>query len=71
LTAPHVSARDLASSDPDMNTTIIGTRLQDETGTDFLVISVPWESMATPEVGQDPEWQKIPVWPSSQSDFFG
>ena len=33
-----------------MDTTIIGTRLQDETGADFLVINVPWRWLATPEV---------------------
>ena len=31
-------------------TTITGTRLQDETGADFLVVSVPWKWLATPEV---------------------
>ena len=33
-----------------MNKTITGTRLQDETGADFLVVNVPWRWLATPEV---------------------
>ena len=37
-----------------MNTTLIGTRLQDQAGTDFLVINVPWNWLATPEVEWDP-----------------
>jgi hypothetical protein len=92
-----------------MNTTLIGTRLQDEAGTDFLVINVPFIWLAKPEVewnpttvaesvfefphvfasrretdgkwvyrgensltaiceyklGQNPEWQKIPVLPGA------
>jgi hypothetical protein len=32
---------------------IRGARLQDESGTDFLVISVPWESVATPEAAEN------------------
>ena len=36
-----------------MATTIIGTRLQDETRVDFLVVSVPWESVATPQAAED------------------
>jgi len=30
-----------------LGTTIIGARLQDENEDDFLVISVPWERIAT------------------------
>ena len=90
-----------------MNTTITGTRLQDEIGDDFLVISVPWDCLATSKrarntitelsgfdfpyvfascppdgqwiyagpgkltaicefkLGQDPEWQEIPVLPGA------
>ena len=89
-----------------MNTTITGTRLQDEIGDDFLVINVPWDWLATPvewdtttvvsifefphvfasrredgrwfylgegsltaicesRLGQDPEWQEIPVLPEA------
>jgi hypothetical protein len=29
------------------------TRLQDETGADFLVINVPWRWLATPEVARE------------------
>jgi hypothetical protein len=32
----------------ELNTTLIGTRLQDENGVDFLVINVPWNWLATP-----------------------
>ena len=88
-----------------MNTTLIGIRLQDEAGDDFLVINVPWDWLATPgmgsttavsvfefphvfasrredgrwfylgegsltaicesRLGQDPEWQEIPVLPEA------
>ena len=36
-----------------MNTTLVGIRLQDETGADFLVISVPPGSLATPDAAGD------------------
>ena|SRR5437867_13446214 len=32
-----------------MKTEIVGTRLQDDSGEDFLVISVPWESLKDPD----------------------
>ena len=36
-----------------MTTTITGIRLQDEIGDDFLVISVPWECLATPKAAAE------------------
>jgi hypothetical protein len=42
-----------------MATTIIGTRLQDETGVDFLVVSIPWESVATRQAAEDTLWHSF------------
>ena len=36
-----------------MKTTIVGTRLQNDSGEDFLVISVPWECLKTPDAAGD------------------
>ena len=46
-----------------MNTTITGTRLQDDTGADFLVINVPWRWLATPL-----KWQGRRSWRSVSSN---
>lgn len=35
-----------------MKTNITGTRLQDETGADFVVFNLPWKLLATPDMAR-------------------
>jgi hypothetical protein len=49
-----------------LGTTIIGARLQDENEDDFLVISVPWERIATLD-GAGETFMAFSNFPFSQS----